>query len=139
MDKVVGLITSILIALCICQCYNFYFGSDGPSEGSNKEKGIVLFNNKQEHEAVLKQNMDKTVLVCYFMDNCRYCDEFMPVLNKIAQKNNRSDVIIAAVEASKDRSYGISSFPTVVMYSRGNVQVISDRSYNSLIATLNLY
>lgn len=139
MDAIVGLLSSVIIALCICQCYN-YFNNEPVKKKKSKGNGnVLLFKDIEEHDKFLGENKNKKILVNYLMKNCGYCDKLIPALQQIAQEaKDRDDIIIAATDGASEPRYGFDKYPTVILYADGGGSVVNNPNYHVIRATLNM-
>ena len=71
----------------------------------------------------------KYVLVEFYTKSCGYCRQFYPDLNRLQEEfmgksPPRTDIVIAKIDAEEERDlsrrYGISSYPTIVLFFPNN-------------------
>ena len=99
-----------------------------------------LYNNKKDINEIIKSN-EKVSIVLYYSNTCWYCNELIPVWNKIKKKyfndnyiniiNVEKDNIKYMLKKYKSNIYG---FPTIIKIKGGKIidNYEGDRSFKSL-------
>ena len=93
------------------------------------EAGIFQVENKEMHDALLKQNPDRLVVLKFFAPWCRACKGLAPRFKAVAMNDQNKDIIFAemSVQNNKDyvKSLGILALPNVHFYA-GNQGLVEN-------------
>lgn len=85
------------------------------------EAGVYQVENKKMHEALLKQNPERLVVMKFYAPWCRACKGLAPRFKVVAMKDDNKDIIFAemSVQSNKDhvKSLGILALPNVQFYA----------------------
>ena len=99
----------------------------------------VNLNKENFEEEVLKS--EKTVLVDFWATWCGPCQMIAPVIEKIAEENQKVKVCKVNVDEQQELAikYGVMSIPTLIFFKNGNKvkEVVGFHSKSELEEIIN--
>jgi thiol-disulfide isomerase/thioredoxin len=92
---------------------------------------------RAEHFFESSKCSKKYQLLFFHLTNCGYCIEFMPIWNEFAKTENKNVCYVKVDPSDKDKiqSYGVNSFPTVILEeiaTKKKVEFKSNRTVDDL-------
>lgn len=91
----------------------------------SKEQSVIQIESIKEFSEILKANTNKLVILDFYTDWCRPCQNLAPKLKNIA--TNNKNVIIVKANAEDDNleklveKYQVRAFPTLIFFKQNNV------------------
>lgn len=92
-------------------------------KGGSTPKVLVSLPDEEALNNFIVENKDKHKFIVYHAPWCGHCKEFMPILQKVAQYNTIDDLVVAEIDADRNKIAGINGFPTLKVAKKGEIEM----------------
>ena len=106
-------------------------------------KGLTV-HSAEELDELIAKNPKAHILVDFYMQQCYWCQKFMPEWNKLYEDLQSESLIFVKVDGPKNpylaQEFGVSSYPSFVLVQGTEyTKFTGERSYATMKAWLDKY